>query len=102
MNKFEIKGRIGEIPSFIIEKCTFCKKCLEICPTRAISTIGEASCARCIKYCINMVVPCNPDHYIFSYEQCDSCGLCVFECPFGAIEWVKKNSVDQNDSSNLI
>lgn len=75
----------------IIEKqlCTNCDKCIAACPTNAIYKENDASCAKCIKYCISMKVPCNPDHYVFCYEHCNACGLCIPACPVDAIEWYK-------------
>jgi ferredoxin len=68
-------------------KCTSCGKCIAICPTHVICAKPNYSCSRCMKYCMTMNVPCNPDHYIFCYENCDACGKCIEICPTGAMHW---------------
>lgn len=78
-----------KLPSVDPKKCRRCSKCIEICPTRAILESFNNCCARCVKYCITMDVPCSPEYLIFDYEKCDSCGLCVTSCPHGAIVMVK-------------
>lgn len=76
-----------KIPVVDESKCTFCGKCIAICPTVVISAKPNYSCSRCMKYCLTMNVPCNPDHYFFAYENCDGCGKCVEVCPTGAMHW---------------
>jgi Pyruvate/2-oxoacid:ferredoxin oxidoreductase delta subunit len=77
----------SKIPIINVEKCTNCDKCIEICPTDAICKSNNYTCSKCIKYCLTMDVPCNPDHKVFCYEKCDSCGICVTSCPVNAITW---------------
>ena len=48
-------------PVIIANLCINCDECISICPTHAIYKKTVASCAKCIKYCISMKVPCNPD-----------------------------------------
>jgi Pyruvate/2-oxoacid:ferredoxin oxidoreductase delta subunit len=81
------KKVIDKLPVIDISKCTKCDKCFIICPHSAIVKETSSACARCIKYCISMKVPCNPENYVFCYEKCDMCGLCVSECTFDAIYW---------------
>ena len=83
MNKLEL------VPIIKTELCLNCDKCVAACPTNAIYKKVDVSCAKCIKYCIAMKVPCNPEHYIFCYEQCDACGKCVSVCPVDAVYWFK-------------
>lgn len=53
------------VPEIDEEKCTFCKKCAEICRFRAIAVIGQTV----------LTFP----------ELCHSCGGCVAVCPEDAI-----------------
>jgi len=84
-----IKPNTAQLPVIDISKCTLCDQCLNICPQKAIVKVSSSSCAKCIKYCITMKVPCNPEHYVFCYETCDACGLCASVCKQGAIYWYK-------------
>lgn len=80
-NKFE------RLPVIDASKCIDCEKCVAVCPENAIYKIVDVACAKCIKYCISMEVPCNPAHYIFCYDLCDACGKCVISCPSEVIHW---------------
>jgi Pyruvate/2-oxoacid:ferredoxin oxidoreductase delta subunit len=82
------KDDSGKIPVIDIAKCVKCSKCIIICPAQAIVNERSMSCARCIKYCITMEVPCNTDNYIFDYQKCNSCGLCISECDQNAISMI--------------
>jgi MinD superfamily P-loop ATPase len=53
------------VPDIDLEKCTFCKKCAEICRFRAIAVLGDTV----------LTFP----------ELCHSCGGCMAVCPEGAI-----------------
>ena len=75
------------VPFIDVAKCINCEECITVCPTNAICKQYSYSCSKCIKYCLSLEVPCNPDHYIFCYEQCDTCGLCVTACSVDAINW---------------
>ncbi len=79
-----IKNRIPVVDS---AKCAGCKKCMVACPNGVIVKTSKYICSKCIKYCITMKVPCNPNNIVFIYEQCDACGLCISECPNNAIYW---------------
>jgi ferredoxin len=74
-----------KLPYIDILKCTRCEKCILICPTHAIIKTSNPTCDKCIKYCISMQVPCNRENYIFCYDLCDSCGLCISACKHDAI-----------------
>ncbi|MCP3965943.1 MAG: hypothetical protein GY718_06240 [Lentisphaerae bacterium] len=50
----------------------------------------NTTCAKCVKYCSIMEVPCQPPNIIFNYKQCNSCGLCLKMCPEKAIYWFKE------------
>ena len=83
------KDGIQQLPVIDISKCRKCDRCLNICPHKAIVKISSPACAKCIKYCISMKVPCSPENYVFCYEKCDLCGLCVSVCKNDAIYWYK-------------
>ncbi|HVC67902.1 MAG TPA: NAD(P)-binding protein [Acidimicrobiales bacterium] len=50
--------------------CFSCDNCFAVCPDNAVLKLG------------------GPDAYAFDYEYCKGCGICVHECPCGAIEMV--------------
>lgn len=83
------KSEVNPLPIIDISKCTKCDKCLNICPHDVIIKASNTACAKCIKYCISIKVPCNPNNYVFCYDKCDSCGLCVSACKSEAIYWYK-------------
>ena len=76
-----------QLPVIDFSKCIKCNDCYIICPVGAIVKESSAACAKCIKYCLSIKVPCNPEHNVFCYEKCDNCGLCVTECKSEAIYW---------------
>jgi Pyruvate/2-oxoacid:ferredoxin oxidoreductase delta subunit len=43
-------------------------------------------CDKCYLYCPDMAVTKLPDGYSIRTEYCKGCGLCVKECPTGAIQ----------------
>jgi MinD superfamily P-loop ATPase len=61
----ETKTVTTPIPEIDLEKCSHCKKCMEICRFRAIAVIGDTV----------LTFP----------ELCHSCGGCMAVCPEGAI-----------------
>ena len=54
--------------------CFECDNCLGVCPDNAVIKLGE-----------NM-------RYQFDYDFCKGCGICVKECPCGAIEMVPERN----------
>ena len=50
--------------------CFECDNCFGVCPDNAVIKLGL------------------PDRYRFDYDFCKGCGICVRECPCGAIEMV--------------
>jgi ferredoxin len=79
---------LQKLPAVDAKKCNKCNTCIGACPEKAIGESSNNCCAKCIKYCMTMEVPCNPEYIVFDYEKCDSCGLCVASCPHEAIFWV--------------
>ena len=68
-------------------KCFSCKACVEACPKDAIACPLDLYCAKCMKYCAYMEVPCGPPVAAICYERCDGCGACVAACPQHAMTW---------------
>ncbi len=60
-----------DIPVVDEEKCTYCRKCSEICQFKAISVFGD----------VIMTFP----------EMCHGCGGCVLVCPVGAVSEGKRD-----------
>ncbi len=54
--------------------CFQCDNCFGVCPDNAVMKVDEAH------------------GYRFNYDFCKGCGLCVQECPCGAIEMVPEES----------
>jgi NADPH-dependent glutamate synthase beta subunit-like oxidoreductase len=50
--------------------CFECDNCYGVCPDNAVSKLGPGK------------------RYEFNYDYCKGCGICVAECPCGAIEMV--------------
>jgi 2-oxoacid:acceptor oxidoreductase delta subunit (pyruvate/2-ketoisovalerate family) len=54
--------------------CFSCDNCFGVCPDNAVIKLGEAADPR--------------DNYEIDYDFCKGCGMCVAECPSGAIQMV--------------
>ena len=63
-----------EIPIVDEEKCTYCRKCSDLCQFKAISVFGE----------VVLVFP----------EMCHGCGGCMLVCPEGAVSAGKRDLGD--------
>ena len=68
-------------------RCTRCGACILACPKDAITEPNGSSCAKCVKYCTSMEVPCSPAQPSISRGRCDLCGQCIVACREGAIVW---------------
>ncbi|QDX80040.1 glutamate synthase [Denitratisoma sp. DHT3] len=71
----EVKGGLGEDNAlFEARRCLSCGNCFEcdncygVCPDNAVIKLGPGR------------------RFRFNYDYCKGCGLCVAECPCGAIE----------------
>jgi 2-oxoacid:acceptor oxidoreductase delta subunit (pyruvate/2-ketoisovalerate family) len=53
--------------------CFRCDNCFGVCPDNAVLKLDE---------------PVDGRHYAFDYDFCKGCGICVAECPSGAIQMV--------------
>jgi 2-oxoacid:acceptor oxidoreductase delta subunit (pyruvate/2-ketoisovalerate family) len=51
--------------------CFSCDNCYGVCPDNAVIKLGEPG-----------------ERYVIDYDFCKGCGICVAECPCGAIEMV--------------
>jgi NADPH-dependent glutamate synthase beta subunit-like oxidoreductase len=54
--------------------CFGCDNCYGVCPDNAVLKVDEA------------------DGYAFDFDYCKGCGICVQECPCGAIEMIPENA----------
>lgn len=72
-------------PVILQDLCICCDDCIEACPLDAIRKPQDSACAKCIKYCISMEVPCRPDLPVICLENCDACGICAEACEHEAI-----------------
>ncbi len=79
------------LPVIDISKCSNCDLCYIACTYGTINKRNSMACAKCIKYCFSINVPCNPEHYVFDYKHCNACGLCISVCKNKAIFWYKIN-----------
>ncbi len=52
--------------------CFECDNCYGVCPDNAVIKLGPGK------------------RFVFNYDYCKGCGICVQECPCGAIEMVKE------------
>jgi Pyruvate/2-oxoacid:ferredoxin oxidoreductase delta subunit len=66
-------------------KCTSCGLCVSSCPHHAVEEPMNFCCAKCVKYCSTLEVPCEPARIAICAERCDGCGLCIPCCPNEAI-----------------
>jgi ferredoxin len=75
------------IPKIDASKCVKCWKCVKVCPNNAIEKIQNASCSKCIKYCMFYDVTCDNINCVINYGKCDACGKCISVCEEAAISW---------------
>jgi 2-oxoacid:acceptor oxidoreductase delta subunit (pyruvate/2-ketoisovalerate family) len=55
--------------------CFSCDNCYGVCPDNAVLKLGEPG-----------------EGYAIDYDFCKGCGICVAECPCGAIEMVPEKT----------
>ncbi len=76
----EVQGGLDETNAlFEARRCLSCGNCFEcdncygVCPDNAVKKLGPGK------------------RYAFDYDYCKGCGICVSECPCGAIKMVPEN-----------
>lgn len=79
------RGVTGTSPRIDQARCDGCGRCVDACPEAALLVRVNTACARCVKYCSSMEVPCHPVRVLLNEERCIGCGTCVAACPSGAI-----------------
>ena len=104
----------GKTPEILMDKCTACGKCVEVCPTKVISLIpkkakvyvkcssldkgaivrkicklGCIACGICVKVCEPGAIKIEDNLAIINYQKCTNCGICVEKCPTNSIVMVK-------------
>jgi carbon-monoxide dehydrogenase iron sulfur subunit len=94
-NRGKSSIRIGSLGNAEWETaaCNQCGKCIEVCPTQALSRdkVGVVrlkrdlcvGCLSCVGFCPTLTMYYHPDHV--EPIKCISCGLCAKECPAGAL-----------------
>ncbi|HEY3447547.1 MAG TPA: 4Fe-4S binding protein [Myxococcales bacterium] len=86
------KPNEGRLPAVNPEKCDGCGRCASACPTGAVRVPNAGSCAKCVKYCLSLDVPCSRESQPFAYETCDACGRCIEACLTGALFWTGREA----------
>ena len=82
----------ARLPVVDLARCDGCGQCADVCATGAVRAPNAGACAKCVKYCLSLEVPCSREAHPFSYERCDACGRCVQACPTGAIAWASREA----------
>jgi NADPH-dependent glutamate synthase beta subunit-like oxidoreductase len=59
------------------ERCFSCGTCIQ--------------CDNCVHYCPDLAVQRDGDRYVVLTDYCKGCGLCVKECPTGAMKMVEED-----------
>jgi len=107
----------NRLPVIDPEKCTGCRKCVEVCPKGVLTLLPETSriyvacnseaparevtsackvgciaCRICEKVCPFDAIHVENNLAVIDYEKCRQCGLCVEKCPRNIIidERIKK------------
>jgi len=97
--KIRIHTEGGGLPSASF--CNQCGECIDICPTEALYRDKRGvirlrrelcvGCLSCVGFCPSLVMHWHPDEEF--PHKCISCGVCVRECPEGALEIVDVDEV---------
>jgi len=84
----EPTGARTTVPCIAHALCDGCGICIVQCPTRALIEPGNTGCAKCVKYCTTMKVPCLLARVVVIDALCDGCGVCAVACPLHAISMI--------------
>ena len=60
-------------PSIMLDKCKGCKRCIEVCPTKAIAECKDKN---------------NEIYAKIDYSKCINCLKCIHNCPYSAIKTI--------------
>lgn len=82
--------RAERLPTVDPARCDGCGRCASACPTGAVRVPSADSCAKCVRYCLSLEVPCSRESLPFRYEACDGCGRCLEACHTGALSWADR------------
>jgi pyruvate-ferredoxin/flavodoxin oxidoreductase len=103
-SKYEKRAVAARVAKCNLEKCIQCGKCSMLCPHAAIRIKAltaeqvENARARGITVVPMKTPELGPDMYFtisVSPADCTGCGLCVKNCPVGALSMVDANADDQ-------
>jgi len=90
----EPTGARTTVPCIAHALCDGCGICIVQCPTRALIEPGNTGCAKCVKYCLTMEVPCLPARVVVIDALCDGCGVCASACPHHAISMIARDKCE--------
>lgn len=113
--EFDAIGIIDGVAVVNRENCTACGMCVKTCPQSIIKLVPVKSkvhvlcsstdkgavarkncdnacigCMKCVKVCNFDAIHVEDNLARIDYSKCTSCGLCVYECPTGAINSFRK------------
>ena len=83
----------GPTPILINDNCVFCGRCVEKCRFDVISIIEESFMSECdnIYYISTLVNKERKGKLYIDNSQCQSCGVCVKNCPTDALSILNDN-----------
>ncbi|HHW95502.1 MAG TPA: RnfABCDGE type electron transport complex subunit B [Mogibacterium sp.] len=113
--EFDAIGIIDGVAVVNRDNCVACGMCIKACPQSIIKLVPMKSqvhvlcsstdkgavarkncdnacigCMKCVKVCNFDAIKVEDNLARIDYEKCKSCGLCVYECPTGAINTFRK------------
>jgi len=78
---YEVTLRIK--PRFVLQKCTACGECANVCPIERPDTFNLGLCFTKAIYLPHQLA--FPYRYVIDEKSCTKCGSCVDACKYGAI-----------------